>query len=110
MRQWLTDLTLALAQQIEPAEEAVTRAYISMHLLEWNAGGERRYILFCRGRFEIAAVEKRTDQGDTPSFRIEIRDRFSDEIIAGRPCNDLEHAAEIFTTLKNAVLAAFMPI
>src|SRR6476661_8299928 len=81
-----------------------------MHLLEWSAGGERRYILFCRGRFEIAAVEKRTDQGDTPSFRIEIRDRFSDEIIAGRPCNDLEHAAEIFTTLKNAVLDAFLPI
>src|SRR4051794_24405072 len=109
MRRWLTDLTLALAQETDPAEQAVSRPRVSVHLLEWSSSGERKCILFRRGRFEIAAIETRGDvPGEYTHFRFEIRDQVADEVIASRPCDDLAHAADIFSKLKHAVLDAFL--
>src|SRR4051794_22416012 len=104
---WLTDLTQAFAQGAAPAEKTVTNPCDLMHALEWSSSGERKFILFHRGRFEIAAVETREDvHGEQTCFRIEIRDQVTDEVIASRPCDNLEHAADIFSTLKCAVLDA----
>jgi hypothetical protein len=103
-------LSAAFIRDSEEAEEAVKQAYVRMAFNPWSLHGERRAILFDREGFEIAAVERLTAGAECGSqFRIEIRDVYSGQIVAQRPCDDLEHAVEVYLALKQAVVVVLAP-